>query len=758
MQNYWKIIPLWIIKICAFIVPFVPLYIAQGMFFPFITGKGFVFRFIAELMFFLWIYLAIFYKEFRPKLTPLLIALSLFILIVSLATIFGVNPYRSFWSNYERMEGLISYLHSFIFFLVVAHSFKKSDWTIYFNAFILSGVFQNIYAFFQSLGRIQSFQGGFRVDGTLGNATYVAAYLCFVICFSLLLLIYSKNRFARIYYMLVIGISLLTIYFSATRGAVIAIFAGLLIGGVLYFLLIKSQNEKEKLFKKILGSIVAVLLVSAISLYFAKNSNFVKNNQILSRFASISLDAGKSRFLIWKMGFEGFKERPILGWGPGNFEVVFAKYYDPKMYAQEPWFDRSHNIILDWLINAGALGLISYLSVFGLGIYMLVKNYSTMSLSAGKKSEQDIVENTDREKKLAIILISFFLVYLIQNLFVFDQLATYIGYMSILAYIQSHSRKEEVASINQNQDMAFYGGLALVACVLASGISFYFLNYQAIKSNGQLLQALSYAGMAGSDNYDSKTKHDILITAFNKFQEAVQYRHLGVTEAREQLAQFAINYVGQSNNLSNEEKVQIFNKAIAEMNQNIVENPLNPRQHLFLGILYSNGGLLDPALDILKKAHELSPKKHQIISAIAEIYLRKGDLKSAMKYIKLNFDNAPEFDSARINLASIYIYSGRVAEGEKLLLDRYGTLEIPEKSLLSAYNGIKNYQRLIGILKALVNLDPKEMSYREDLVNVYLKVGQVSDAIKALEDGILVVDDQKSKDELSAKLRSIRGF
>ena len=29
------------------------------------------------------------------------------------------------------------------------------------------------------------------------------------------------------------------------------------------------------------------------------------------------------------------------------------------MWGQEPWFDRSHNIFFDWLINAGLLGLLA---------------------------------------------------------------------------------------------------------------------------------------------------------------------------------------------------------------------------------------------------------------------------------------------------------------------------------------------------------------------------------------------------------------
>ena len=118
MSNSFKSVSLWIIKIGLFIVPFIPLYVSRVLFFPYITGKAFAFRILVEIAFATWLFLAIFYKEYRPKKSALLIALSAFILIVTLATIFGVNPYKSFWSNYERMEGLVTYLHLFAYFLV----------------------------------------------------------------------------------------------------------------------------------------------------------------------------------------------------------------------------------------------------------------------------------------------------------------------------------------------------------------------------------------------------------------------------------------------------------------------------------------------------------------------------------------------------------------------------------------------------------------------------------------------------------------
>ena len=65
MEKNIKNILSWTIKIGLLVVPFIPLYIAAGLFFPFITGKAFLFRFIIEFVFVLWLVLAVRSEERR---------------------------------------------------------------------------------------------------------------------------------------------------------------------------------------------------------------------------------------------------------------------------------------------------------------------------------------------------------------------------------------------------------------------------------------------------------------------------------------------------------------------------------------------------------------------------------------------------------------------------------------------------------------------------------------------------------------------
>ena len=103
-----------------FLIPFIPFYVAQGMFFPFITGKNFAFRILVELMLGGWFMLAWRDPRYRPRFSWILAAYTLFMGVTIIADLFGENLFRSFWSNFERMDGLVNYLHFFAYFLIIS--------------------------------------------------------------------------------------------------------------------------------------------------------------------------------------------------------------------------------------------------------------------------------------------------------------------------------------------------------------------------------------------------------------------------------------------------------------------------------------------------------------------------------------------------------------------------------------------------------------------------------------------------------------
>src|SRR3989344_3539067 len=163
-----------------FLTLIIPFVISTSMFFPFITGKNFLFRILVELLFGVWVLLALKDPAYRPRFSWLFAALVLFVAWMGVATFFSIDPVKSFWSNFERMEGYVTILHLFLYFIAafaILHAQKL--WTRFFEYSVIASAAMGVYAICQAAGIIPVDQGGVRLDGTLGNATYFAAYLLF---------------------------------------------------------------------------------------------------------------------------------------------------------------------------------------------------------------------------------------------------------------------------------------------------------------------------------------------------------------------------------------------------------------------------------------------------------------------------------------------------------------------------------------------------------------------------------------------------
>ncbi len=144
-----------------FLVPFIPLIITPALFFPFITGKNFAFRIITEILLALWLILLFKDASYRPKKSWLLVSIAAFVSVIALADIFGENFSKSFWSNYERMEGLVTHLHLLAYFLVLSSVLiTEKLWTRFFQTSLAVSLVMAGYGFLQLAGKILINQGG----------------------------------------------------------------------------------------------------------------------------------------------------------------------------------------------------------------------------------------------------------------------------------------------------------------------------------------------------------------------------------------------------------------------------------------------------------------------------------------------------------------------------------------------------------------------------------------------------------------------
>ncbi len=402
---------LWGAKLPLFLLPFIPLIVIPDLIFPYISGKNFTFRILIEFSLAMWIPLLIGFKEYRPSVTPILLSILFFTFIVGIADLFGVNPYKSFLSNYERMEGYITIIHLTLFFLLIKSLLKSwREWKILLNLCVLCGVLVCIYAIVNPVPmRITRFTDPYvgRLYGTLGNPPFLASYLLLTMFLGIILIYNIKNFYLKFVYTLAVIFNLLVICLTATRGAVLAMVFGAPFFAFLWFLFAKDNHRR-----KIAILMIAVVIIFFLAGFLISNSDFMSDSKALQRFKNLSSDPSvKARLDVWRMAWNGFKERPLLGWGQENFVAIYTVNklrFTPEVLE---FMDRAHNVIIDWLISVGILGFISYLAIFYFSIYTLHRRFKEGKIqSIGY-----------------ITILTVFFVYFFQNLFTFDTISTYLS-------------------------------------------------------------------------------------------------------------------------------------------------------------------------------------------------------------------------------------------------------------------------------------------------------------------------------------------
>lgn len=65
---------------------------------------------------------------------------------------------------------------------------------------------------------------------------------------------------------------------------------------------------------------------------------------------------------MWRSGTAMWRERPLLGWGPGGVKREYSRYALPEAFKQRT--GHVHNTPLQILVERGALGLAAWLAIW----------------------------------------------------------------------------------------------------------------------------------------------------------------------------------------------------------------------------------------------------------------------------------------------------------------------------------------------------------------------------------------------------------
>ena len=583
-------------------VVLVPLVFARHAMYIFIIPKTAIFQALAEVIIFLYIALALVHKEFRPKFTPLTITLFSFLGILTLTSFLGKDIWISLWSIPDRTIGLVALWHFGLLYLALASLRSEIKWRwIWFASLATSAIVSIIGILGLDIVSFKTFlalSNNPRPGSTFGNPTFLAGYLIFHLFIGAYLFLKEKNWF-KWGVALVLLLDLGALVRTQTRGDLL----GLLAGVFLLFVLLACDKMRPFDFKRSVLRNPALILVIII-LAFGAAFLTTRNDQVwqrvpgLARFSDAELKAGdyQNRLYAWQAAYKSFLEKPVFGWGWENFNLAFQGHYDPRLLSNtfdETYWDKPHNIFIEYAVTGGALTLISFLAllgVFGYEIYHL------------------------KDKALKYLFLGALLAYAVRNFFIFDTIGTYLLFYLVAAQTDFLSGGEGKPLKIENRDL----GIASYFLIAISLLPVYFLNWQM--TNAALLEY-------GGPNY---YLNGMLADSSRSFNQALAVGSPYRDFTRIDFASVVRQSAQAKTIFPNIETLQA--KLVKEIKTVIADHPENYQHYTFLAEFEDQFYQLDPgylkdAAEALEEAKELSPERQQVWYAIGRNYLLSGDLQ-----------------------------------------------------------------------------------------------------------------------------------
>ena len=388
---------IWTGFVLILLTPFV---VTPHTIFPYVVGKALYSRVIIEIVFGCWTLLAFLRPDCRPPRSRLLILFAMILGVTTLAAFYGVSVRRSFWSSYERMQGVVDLTHWFLFTVVLASVVRTvRNWRILLNLNLGVSLMMALLAigqkYYFSDAPFLIWDIPSRVGTTLGNSIYLGMYLMVNVIVALGFLAQSFIPVAtpatsppsesngerrrkrnltsppavkqaslvlqsrRIFWGSIVLIGLWAFGLTGSRGALAGLVTAVGFLGVMSIVFGSARIARVAAVG--LTSLLGVALLLTLFLFF-RPSLFPHDTTFSSPFSNHP-ESVRERLAGWQVGLKGFVDKPVLGWGPENYLVIFGRHAD-GLSGHTPVFDNAHSKLVEELTTKGLLGLLSYLSIW----------------------------------------------------------------------------------------------------------------------------------------------------------------------------------------------------------------------------------------------------------------------------------------------------------------------------------------------------------------------------------------------------------
>ena len=363
-----------------------PLVVWDELIYPYVLPKALYSRVLIALAFAVWAVLAAARPAWRPPRSALLLLVGVGAAVAVVATPFGVSPRYSVWSDYGRMEGLFDLAH-WVAFAVVAASVLRTerDWWLMLNGFVAVGLLLAGHAIVQVLRAPGPLDPTMHVVGAMGNPAYLGAMLQAVALLAAGLLGASLVRrqrdrrtltlLARAFPVVALVAAICGLLLSGSKGAFLGFFAGAAVGVFAFACAVGGPPARRLVLVAVaMLTAPALLLGGAFAWRAASDEDSLADRVPLIWRATDPFELGlsvHSRLENWRAGAAAFAERPLLGWGPGNYMPAGAAHTSadagrhlPNRGAINEAQDHAHNVLIEEAVTKGVPGVLAYLALW----------------------------------------------------------------------------------------------------------------------------------------------------------------------------------------------------------------------------------------------------------------------------------------------------------------------------------------------------------------------------------------------------------
>lgn len=703
----------YLLKIGLCLATLTPLLVSPSTYFPFVVGKAISFQIIVEALLIIYLILILLDAKERPRLNFLSYLVMAYFLIVTLASALGIDWNFSFWTNYERMDGLFNLYHFGIYFFLLFNVFSsRRDWLFFFRTLLGTMILIDFLGLLQKNGL--TYLAKFSEDrafSTLGNATYMGVQAVFQIFIALFLFVADKNFAWRFYYLFNVFLGGLAILISKTRGSLLAIF----IGGLIFFVLASlfSEKHRRKIFLSLfLGGTVFLALLAFIFSHPDWAVTKILPDRLNIFASNLSLE---TRGVVWQTTFSAWKSRPLLGWGRASHGFVFAPFYNPKIASfEDVWFDKPHNKALEVMSDSGTLGLLAYLAVFGGVIYIFWRK-------------------RDELYEASFFLISLVAAYFTQNIFLFDFQASYLWWFSLIGFAAFLSMP--MLSENKPKNKSKKQSLNLLK-VFASGSLILLMVIAFVAGNVRPLMAAKRGVRALSLEYQGQKADKVLPLYESAFS-------LGSFGNQEILSEMVKGFSSLKRNSQAENFATYYDFALEKEEKLYQERPHDIKSALILGNLYQmkfqeEEGYIAKAEKLYKDLIARAPKKFDPYYQLIFIKFNQRELEEMNQLLRRLIELNPRYYRHYFEVARLAFASGDRDKG-RIFLARATQERFPWYYPLTAdFLKDDDCQWFIKLYERVLKVDPGWTEPHLLLASFYGKIKNQDKMVEHLKEAVRI--------------------